>query len=108
MVEKRVKKFGQGSPPPPFRAMPERKLFLKEGFPYFESFPVVCDTLIKPTPGIAARNSTKIIDANLAPVVPSNRNERFICWFGEFIFFSVVGPNILGKSTFSPAVCGLW
>ena len=27
MVEKRVKKFGQGSPPPPFRAMPERKHF---------------------------------------------------------------------------------
>ena len=26
-VEKRVKKFGQGSPPPPFRAMPERKHF---------------------------------------------------------------------------------
>ena len=28
MVEKRVKKFGQGPPPPPFRAMPERNRFL--------------------------------------------------------------------------------
>ena len=33
MVEKRVKQFGQGSPPP-FRAMPERKhFFSQEGFP---------------------------------------------------------------------------
>ena len=33
MVEKRVKKFGQG--PPPFRAMPERNRFiLCEVFPY--------------------------------------------------------------------------
>ena len=32
---KRVKKFGQGSSPPPFRAMPERKhFFLQDGFPY--------------------------------------------------------------------------
>ena len=34
MVEKKVKKFGQGSPLP-FRAMSERKhFFLQEGFPY--------------------------------------------------------------------------
>ena len=32
---KKGKKIGQGSPPPPFRAMPERKhFFLQEGFPY--------------------------------------------------------------------------
>ena len=31
---KRVKKFGQGSSPPPFRAMPERKhSFLQKSFP---------------------------------------------------------------------------
>ena len=38
MVEKRVKKFGQGSPPPLFRAMPERKrFFFHDGFPYADS-----------------------------------------------------------------------
>ena len=35
MVEKRVKKFGQGSPPPPFRAMPERKHFFSGGLPLY-------------------------------------------------------------------------
>ena len=39
MVEKRVKKFGQGSPPPPFRAMPKRKhFFFQEGFPKLMAF----------------------------------------------------------------------
>ena len=33
MVEKRVKKFGQGSPLPLFRAMPERKYFFAGGVP---------------------------------------------------------------------------
>ena len=31
MVEKRVKQFGQGPPPPPFRAMPERNPFFVMG-----------------------------------------------------------------------------
>ena len=37
MVEKRVNKFGQGPPPPPFRAMPERNRFI-----LFEVFPYDC------------------------------------------------------------------
>ena len=35
MVEKRVKKFGQGSPPTPFWAMPERKHFFSGLLPLY-------------------------------------------------------------------------
>ena len=36
MVEKRVKKFGQGSPPPPISGNAQKKtFFFQEGFPNF-------------------------------------------------------------------------
>ena len=34
MVEKRVKKFGQGSPPPFSGNARKKKIFSQEGFPY--------------------------------------------------------------------------
>ena len=35
MVEKRVKKFGQGPPPPPFSGSArKKKIFSQDGFPY--------------------------------------------------------------------------
>ena len=38
MVEKRVKKFGQGTPPIPFRAVAKRKFFFTGGLPYVSFF----------------------------------------------------------------------
>ena len=47
MVEKRVKKFGQGPPAPTFRAMPERnRFFLWEVFPYIDQ--VFCQSFQLP------------------------------------------------------------
>ena len=62
MVEKRVKKFGQGPPPPYIRAMPERKrFFLIDVFPNDEVADMLVDMKVNKVANEVARRAPRLV-----------------------------------------------